>query len=334
MALLEIIRRCTPHSGLLAVLAFFLVTSLAAAQEPQVKKTTYVYKKIDNLELKADVYSTEGAGTRPVALWVHGGALIMGDRGGNDRVLRQRLPRAGYVFVSVDYRLAPETKLAAILEDLDSAYAWVRAEGPRLFRADPDRIAVMGGSAGGYLSLVAGYREKPTPKAIVSFWGYGDISGDWYNKPDAFYSRQPAVPREEAYASVGKTPVSEPDGKQGRNRFYLYCRQNGLWTREVSGHDPGREPVFFDAYCPIRNVTPQYPPTYLIHGTKDTDVPYAQSVSMDKEFTRVGVPHEFVTVKDGPHGLGGVDKTVVANLYDRVIKFLDHHMGLAGATSK
>jgi hypothetical protein len=49
---------------------------------------------------------------------------------------------------------------------------------------------------------------------------------------------------------------------------------------------------------------------------------------MDKELTRVGVLHEFVTVKDGPHGLGGVDKAVVANLYDRVMQFVDKQMGV------
>jgi acetyl esterase/lipase len=312
--------------GLLAVAAIGFLPVPALAQDLPVKKTTYVYKKIDNLDLKADVYSVEGDTSRPVVLWVHGGALIMGDRGGTDRVMRQRLPRAGYVFVSIDYRLAPETKLAAILEDLDSAYSWVRAEGPKLFHADPDRVAVMGGSAGGYLSLVAAYREKPTPKAIVSFWGYGDIAGAWYNKPDAFYSQQPAVSKEEAHASVGKTPVSEPDAKQKRNRFYLYCRQNGLWTREVSGHDPDKEPSLFDAFCPIRNVTAKYPPTLLTHGTKDTDVPYAQSAGMDQELTRKGVVHEFITIKDGGHGFGGVDPAVVANAHERVLAFLKEHL--------
>src|SRR5580704_17709368 len=104
-------------------------TISASAQEAAIVQNTYVYKRIDNLELKADVSSTEGDAVRPVVLWLHGGALILGDRGSTDRVLRQKLPRAGYVFVSVDYRLAPETKLAAILEDIDSAYAWIRAEG-------------------------------------------------------------------------------------------------------------------------------------------------------------------------------------------------------------
>lgn len=309
-----------------AALLLVLLPPIAFPQDATVSKKTYTYKKVDNLDLKADVYSTEGKAPCPVVLWVHGGALIMGDRGGTDRVLRQKLPSAGYVLVSIDYRLAPETKLAAILEDLDSAYAWIRAEGPKLFHADPNRIAVMGGSAGGYLSLVAGYREKPAPKAIVSFWGYGDIAGDWYTKPDAFYSKQPAVPKEEAFASVGKTPLSEPARTQRRDRFYLYCRQNGLWTREVSGHDPEKEPKLVEAFCPIRNVTASFPPTLLIHGTADTDVPYAQSANMDQELTRHGIKHEFITMKDMGHGFGGYNPTLVNKTHDRVMEFLKEHV--------
>jgi acetyl esterase/lipase len=303
-----------------------LIPTYSLAQDATVTKKTFIYKKVNNLELKADVFSTDGTAPRPVVLWVHGGALIMGDRGGTDRVMRQKLPQAGYVFVSVDYRLAPETKLAAILEDLDSAYAWVRTEGPKLFHADPMRIAVMGGSAGGYLSLVAGYREKPAPRAIVSFWGYGDIAGDWYTKPDAFYSKQPAVPKDEAYSSVGKAPVSEPERGNKRGRFYLYCRQNGLWTTEVSGLDPEKEPKLLESFCPILNVTASYPPTLLIHGTKDTDVPYAQSANMDQELTKHGVLHEFITIKDMGHGFGGVDPAVVNQTHERVMAFLREHL--------
>ena len=51
--------------------------------------------------------------------------------------------------VSIDYRLAPETKLPAIVEDVQDACRWVRERGPKLFRIAPERLAVMGGSAGG-----------------------------------------------------------------------------------------------------------------------------------------------------------------------------------------
>jgi acetyl esterase/lipase len=311
----------------LAAVVILATPHCAFGQEPGNMKT-YTYKKVGDLEIKADVYPASGEAPRPVVLWIHGGALIIGHRGQTDRTLFNQLHKAGYALVSIDYRLAPETKLPGILEDLRDAYKWVHDEGPRLFHADPNRIAVMGGSAGGYLTLVSGYLVEPKPRVLVSFWGYGDIAGDWYSKPDPFYSQQPAVPKEEAYQAVGGSVPTGTPGPNNRGRFYLYCRQNGLWPREVSGLDPEKDPKAFDAFCPARRVTSTYPPTFLIHGTKDTDVPYALSVMMDRELTSKGVEHKFITIKDGPHGLRGVDPAVVADMYERVLAFVNKHMGV------
>src|SRR6266542_2416391 len=166
------------------------VSSLAlpgwsSAAEEKVSKKTLVYKTVGKDELKADVYRTPGDGARPVVLWIHGGALIAGDREAeNPPGIRAALCRAGYVVGSIDYRLAPETKLPAILEDVQDACRWVRAKGPGLFAADGKRLAVMGESAGGFLTLAAGFRVEPRPGALVSFWGYGDIAGAWLSRPD------------------------------------------------------------------------------------------------------------------------------------------------------
>src|SRR5581483_3664731 len=111
--------------------------AIAAAQS-QVPRTE-VYKKVDGLDLKADIFS--GAeGKRPAIVWIHGGALIMGGRRSVPQQLRQRLLNAGFAIVSIEYRLAPETKLPGIIDDLRDAFRWVRAEGPRL-NIDPERIA-------------------------------------------------------------------------------------------------------------------------------------------------------------------------------------------------
>lgn len=292
----------------------------------EVGRETFTYKTIGNLAIKADVYNGAPGGRRPVAVWIHGGALIMGDRRGTDKSLLAELIKAGYAVVSIDYRLAPETKLAAILDDVRDAFGWVRKDGPRLFGAATERIAVLGGSAGGYLTLMSGFLIEPRPRALVSLWGYGDIAGDWYSRPDAFYRRQSLVPESEARAAVGTEALAEPPRSNQRSRFYLYCRQNGLWPNEVSGHDPVREPQAFDPFCPIRHVTDKYPPTMLIHGTIDTDVPHAQSVQMDQELTRHGVPHEFISVSGGGHGLGGLDRARVARVYERVLDFLKRHV--------
>jgi acetyl esterase/lipase len=309
----------------IAVASAFAQASIA--QEGRASKKTFTYKTVQQCAIKADVYQGSGKTNRPVVVWIHGGALIMGHRGGIDQALLDKLLKAGYVVVSIDYRLAPETKLPAILEDLQDAFKWLREKGPELFSIDATKIAVMGGSAGGYLTLVAGYRADPRPVALVSFWGYGDIAGTWYARADPFYSRQPMVSKEEAYKAVGGAVLSETSGKNNRHRFYLYCRQHGLWPKEVAGLDPDKEPQSFDAYCPLRNISAKYPPTLLIHGTKDTDVPYEQSELMARELERKGVRHEFITVRDAGHGLAGAKASAVADIHKHVLEFLNKSMG-------
>lgn len=316
-------------SGPVILTPFFILCAipwLALGADQKPRKTTYTYKTVDQCAIKADVYAPPGDQARPVVLHIHGGALIVGSREGIDRKLLDLLLDAGYVVVSIDYRLAPETKLPAILEDVEDACKWVREKGPKLFHADPDRLGVMGGSAGGYLTLSTGFRVEPKPKALVAFWGYGDVVGDWYSKPDPFYVKQPAVPREEAYQAVGGSVLSETIGKTPRSRFYLYCRQNGLWPKEVTGHDPAKEPKVFDAFCPIRNVTSKYPPTLMIHGTKDTDVPYELSADMAKELKSKGVEHELMTIDGAGHGLSGAKPEVIAKTQARAFEFLKRHL--------
>jgi acetyl esterase/lipase len=297
-----------------------------SAADQTISKKTYTYKKVGDCPVRADVYAPSDGVPRPVVVSIHGGALIMGDRGGIDRRLWAKLLKAGYAIISIDYRLAPETKLPAILDDLRDAFAWVQKKGDGQLNISTRKIGVMGGSAGGYLTLAAGYSVEPRPSALVSFWGYGDIAGDWYGRPDPHYCGMPLVSKEEAYGSVGQKVISEPPGKNNRFRFYLYCRQQGLWAKEVANLDPGKDGSALAGYCPIRNVTAGYPPALLVHGTHDTDVPYAQSEAMDKELGRAGVEHELITVPDGGHGLPGVKDEVIANIHDRVVAFLDKHM--------
>ena len=59
-------------------------------------------------------------------------------------------------------------------------------------------------SAGGYLTLMAGFCLKPRPQALVAFYGYGDIAGPWYSRPDPFYSRQPAVSKDAAIGPLAR----------------------------------------------------------------------------------------------------------------------------------
>ena len=289
-------------------------------------KRTYIYKTAGDHQILADVYQRPSDILKPAILFIHGGALIMGNRTWLDPIQTDRYLNAGYTLISIDYRLAPQTKLIQIVEDLEDAYRWVRLEGQNLLQIDPARIAVIGHSAGGYLSLMAGFRLNPHPKAIVSFYGYGDITDKWYSRPDPFYCRQPIVKKEDADQAVGTHIISEdPDGN--RDQFYLYTRQQGIWPIEVVGHDPDKEPRRFAPFCPIRNVTKDYPPTLLLHGDQDTDVPYEQSALMAQELEHHGVQHELISMAGQGHGFDdAMQDPVIAKAFDRVLMFLEKHL--------
>jgi acetyl esterase/lipase len=311
-----------------SLLTVSIVADLPAGPQDAMPKT-YTYKTVGDLPIKADVYRLPGDEVRPFIIWIHGGALIVGQRtGGPNAEQRKRYLNAGYVVVSIDYRLAPETKLKGIIEDLQDAFKWVRAKGPEEFKIDPKKVAVVGHSAGGYLTLMSGFAVQPPPQALIPFYGYGDIDGDWYAKPDPFYRKtRPLVSKGDAYKAIGTKEIAE-GSVPGRGNFYMYCRQNGLWPLLVAGHDPVKEPRAFDRLCPVRNVTKKYPPTLLLHGDNDTDVPYQQSVDMAKELKRVGVEHELITIKGGGHGFDGkgMKDAAVANAFDRIEMFLKKHV--------
>jgi acetyl esterase/lipase len=292
-------------------------------------KKTYTYKTVDKLDIKADVYRTDDKVVRPVVVWIHGGALITGSRTGMPRNLLDLCKKEGYVLVSLDYRLAPEVKLPAIIEDIKDAFAWLRGKGPELLHVNPDRIIVTGGSAGGYLTLMTGIAVKPKPLALVAYWGYGDVDGEWYTKPSAHYRKTvPLISKEEAEKAVGKNVIAGTEGNEGRARsqFYLYLRQNGLWTKRVTGFDPETDRKKLDPYCPVRNVTNQYPPTFLLHGTDDTDVPYKLSEAMGKELARNKVEFQLVSVKGVGHGLSGATPKTSAMAHEKAMAFIRKHL--------
>jgi acetyl esterase/lipase len=306
-------------------------TADALADDARIERATYTFKTVGEVEIKADVYRHTDETVRPVVVWIHGGALVMGSRAGVPAQLIELYKSDGFVLVSIDYRLAPEVKLPAIIEDLKDAIAWIRRDGPKLFHADATKMIVAGGSAGGYLTMMTGCVVEPRPTALVAYWGYGDVDGDWYAKPSQHYrTSSPLVPKDEAYSGVGGPVVTGSDGgpdqQKARSRFYLYLRQTGLWPQEVVGFDPATERAKFDPYCPIRNIDEKYPPIIMIHGTVDTDVPHDQSAAMAKELARRNRPHELITVPGAGHGLAGGDKQLVADAHARALAFIRKYL--------
>jgi acetyl esterase/lipase len=283
---------------------------------------TFTYKTAGGCEIKLDAFGSDPNVRKPVIVHIHGGALIMGSRRGAPKWLNLQ---GDHVVISIDYRMAPETKLPEIIADVQEAFRWIHQKGPQFLNIDTEKLVVEGESAGGYLTLMTGFCIKPRPKALISVSGYGDIDRPWISKPSEHYVQQPHVSKEEADAAVGTACLT--DGKGTRHNFYLYCRQNGTWPQAVSGHDPANEPKWFKNYCPVENVSSKYPPTVLIHGTADTDVAYEASEEMDKALTQFKVPHKFITVPGGGHVLGGVADDERARIYGEALAFAKEHVG-------
>lgn len=288
------------------------------------KMETVVYKVADGCAIKADIYSGNNEGA-PLIVYIHGGALIWGTRK-NINPRRVELYReAGFSVISIDYRLAPETLLNQIAEDVQDAIKWIHSESKSKYGLNSDKLAVVGSSAGGYLALLTGtFPNKP--KAIVSFYGYGDIIADWYCKPSEFYCMQPKVSREEAYTYVGDTIISE--GGWDRFKYYLYCRQNGIWTSEVSGYDIVADKDKIMKFCPYYCAGKDFPPTLFLHGDADTDVPYTESVKMVQKLTELGVNNKLIMLKGKGHAFDrDMDDADVKNAFTEVIKFLNENIG-------
>lgn len=322
---------------LVAILIF--VTGLAAglpclgqspaAEKPvEFSKKAYTFKTVDQIKVQADVYRHQDNATRPVIIWLHGGALIMGSRQGVPKQLLDLAKQRGFVLVSLGYRLAPEAQLGEIIQDLSDGLSWVRQSGPDKFHADVSRIVVAGASAGGYLALMSGITADPPPVAIVSYWGFGDVDGDWTTLPSDAYRGGKLIDKEDAWAGVGQQVMTSTNQENGRGRakFFLYLKQTGQWVNAVSGLDPKTDREKLTPWCPIRNVSSDFPPTLFLHGTADTDVPVEQSIAMAKELERHGVAHELITIDGGGHSLWGGDRALIDKAFERSTEYIREHL--------
>ena len=312
-----------------------LLTTPAAADVP-LEKTTVTYRVVEGHPILADVLRPGSDAIRPVIVYLHGGALIGGERDLKPEYRPTReivsLAKArGYALVSFDYRLAPETKLPAIVSDVEAAFAWLGGAGVRQFHLDPAHMVVVGDSAGGYLALLSGYRVSPKPKAIISLFGYGSLDADWYNKPNPY----PAYTKKKFSEADIKPFLNGAVVSDARLRkstyddayaYYLYVRQNGLWTREVSGFDAASLASRIAPYEPVRNVDRDYPPTLLVHGTMDTDVPHEESVKMAQQFEDHGVPYIFKSVSTAEHGLVGGNPAETDQAYKTMDQFIIRYL--------
>lgn len=109
-----------------------------------------VYGVADQQQLTMDYYAPAGPGPHPIAIIVHGGGYQRGNsKSGSEAYCADFLAPAGYAVFSINYRLAPQYPYPYMVYDVERSIRFLRHNAAR-WKAQPDRIALIGGSAGGF----------------------------------------------------------------------------------------------------------------------------------------------------------------------------------------
>jgi len=229
------------------------------------------YKNIDGKSLQIDMYIPKNlAKPAPLLVFIHGGAWAHGKR---SDYLTYLIPFAqqGYITATVSYRLVNDSTntYPACAEDIRDAVQWFFQNGEK-YGYNPDKIALIGGSAGGHLSLLGAYGWHPfaekqdsvvaSPhkiKAVVDIYGPYDLT----------------------------TP---------------YSQTQRLVTRFI-GHSYKERPDLYREASPMSFLDKTDPPTLILHGTADNLVPISQSDSLKARLDRLGIPNVYCRVPGWPH---------------------------------
>lgn len=211
---------------------------------------------------------------RPAVLWIHGG----GWAGGRRTIMRQMtefIASLGYVSATADYRLTPSG--AAFPDPLQDAAAAVRflRKNAKTYNIDPDRIAIGGDSAGGHLALLVGLIREPE---LLGDEPFPDVSSkvsaiiDIYGPTDlaALYKGGGWPVRWLLVKLLRCTPREKPD----------------LWARA----------------SPVTHVHAGAPPTLILHGERDTIVPYEQAERLRQRCEELNAPCYLGRVRAAGHG--------------------------------
>jgi acetyl esterase/lipase len=146
-------------SWALAIVALLLVVTARLSDSEIVIERDLAYGKGADTELKLDLAMPKtGAGPFPAVVFLHGEGWRAGNRQQMNHFI-EGMARLGYVGVTVEYRLVPAARFPAQIEDCKAAVRWLRANAKK-YRIRPDRIGVVGFSAGGHLASMLGVTGK------------------------------------------------------------------------------------------------------------------------------------------------------------------------------
>lgn len=238
-----------------------------------------------------DLYVPESEEPMPLLILVHGGGFIFNDSQSRQPQLMYKYFRDhGYACASINYRLAQEAAFPAGVEDVKSAIRFLRANAEE-YGYDPDRFAIWGESAGGYLSVICGASDdnefggvpfigedtdnpvSSQVQVILDYYGcmeFGTQAADY---------KKLKIPKVVQWASALWLTNAIKDTEYDDVESYWLRKDISTLTSEEK-----------DAYSPLyyikKNFTPEDSPNVLIwHGDADLSVPYLQSERLNELLT-------------------------------------------------
>ena len=271
----------TPLSStrFIAVVAFALSPLTArAAEKPRfdrVRNVTYAKPNGPTAPgLLAEVYVPHGRGPFPGVVVIHGGAWSVGSRHQLGKAAAA-LADHGYTAVAIDYRLAPQHKFPAQIDDCRAAVRWMR-DSAKTYKIDPNHIAAYGYSAGGHLAALLGVTSA--------------VSG----ATGSASARVQAVVAGGAPCDLEALPA-----------------ESELLSYFLGGTRAAKPDVYRNA-SPKCLVSKDDPPILLFHGRLDAIVPVTSSVRMAAALKATGVTHDLVILPRIGHIAGCYDDQALA----------------------
>jgi len=159
---------------IVAMSAILIAPSATASAPARTGATTTATYDYGPAELVAR-YDASRTGA-PAIVWIHGGWWRTGSEN-SDAAAQERFAARGYQVFSVDYRKTPEAVWPAQRQDAIAAIAWIRARAST-FHIDPQRIAIVGGSAGGHIGISAA-ANLPAGSKVVAIVGLAAVNDPW-----------------------------------------------------------------------------------------------------------------------------------------------------------
>jgi acetyl esterase len=229
----------------------------------------------------------------PLLLFAHGGGMMYGDLDSHDALCRFLAERADVRVLSIDYRLAPEHRFPAAVEDCWASFQWVSEYAEQL-GVDPERIAVGGDSAGGYLSAVTAIRAAEADLPLR----YQLLIYPVTNMADRSDSRR--IFGEGFFLTTAFTDLAEA----------VYLRD------DKDRHDPRVSVYFHEKFPP--NLAPAYVVTAGFDPLRDEGEAYAQLLAehgLSVELKRyAGFIHGFANIV----GVGRTNRAAMAEVARRL----------------